>query len=81
MMDKATITSGEMRLHGENVGFPQLKAVFGPGPLRAALSDESCECPQWTCCHGKRASSIEKLEFCHSDPEVNGCKAGCMKSG
>lgn len=33
MTDKAMIiTSGEMRLHGENVGFPELKAIFGPAP-------------------------------------------------
>ena len=30
------VTKGEMRLHGKDEGFPELKAVFGACPLRAA---------------------------------------------
>lgn len=36
MTDKAMITSGEMTLHGEDVRFPELKAIFGACPPRAA---------------------------------------------
>lgn len=32
MKDKAVITSGETRLHGEAMGSPELQAVFGPAP-------------------------------------------------
>lgn len=41
MMDKAMITKGEVRLHGEHEGFPQLKAVFGACPLRTAYQMNS----------------------------------------
>ena len=74
------ITSGEMRLHGKDTGFPCTEGSISGLPLEGCLSDESCECPQWTFCRGKRVSSDERLEFCHSDPEVNGSEVGCMKS-
>lgn len=56
MMDKAMITKGEVRLHDEAEGFPQLKAVCGACLLRAAyqmnsanvlrgLPDMKKECP------------------------------------
>lgn len=32
MIDKAVITSGEMRLHGEASGSPELQAIFVPAP-------------------------------------------------
>lgn len=35
MTDKAMMTSGEMRPHGEDVRVPELKAIFGACPLRA----------------------------------------------
>lgn len=73
-MDKAVITSSEMRLHSEAVG--QSLDLLPKG----ALSDKSCEHPQWTVCHGNRVSGDEKLEFHHTDPEVNSSRVGCMES-